>query len=63
MTKTIYYNGVKLNRNLSLENSIKEECKYYNSQRHPSERLNFKDYCECYYSYVTVKNYKVYTHY
>jgi hypothetical protein len=60
MTNTIYHGGVQLQRNLILEKRIKAECKYYNSQRHPSERSTFAQYCECYYSYVVVKNNKVY---
>lgn len=58
--KSIYHNGVYLQRDLSTEKRLKKECKYFNSQRHPSERLNFKNYCEVYYSYLTIKNNKVY---
>lgn len=59
--KTINYQGVELTRNEKLEVRIKKECKYYNSERHPSERLKFQDYCQYYYSYLVVKNNKVYS--
>lgn len=60
MTNTIYHEGVKLKRNADLEQRLKEECKRTNSYSHPSERLTFKHYCERYYSYLVVKNNKVY---
>jgi hypothetical protein len=59
--KTIKHQGTELTRNEKLEIKIKKECKYYNSNRHHSERLNFKTYCEYYYAYLIVKNNKVYS--
>lgn len=59
--ETINIGGIQYKRDLALEKRIKRECKYFNSERHPSERCNFKQYCDINYSYLMVKNNKVYT--
>lgn len=59
--ETINIDGVTLKRNINLEQRIKRERKYHNSESHPNERLTFSEYMNCYHRHLTFKGTKIYT--